>query len=45
MGQLFFVALMCVRVNFHCCRGRCLCQGLQGAKGVYSFYSRLVSSW
>jgi hypothetical protein len=42
-GLLGFVALMCVRVYFHYCSGGCLCQGLQGAGDVYSWYSRLVS--
>jgi hypothetical protein len=44
-GQLLgFVALVCVWVYF-CCHAGCLCQGLQGARGVYSWYSRLVSRW
>jgi hypothetical protein len=43
MGAAGFVTLMCVRVNFHCCSGGCLCQGFRGLWGVYSWYSRLVS--
>jgi hypothetical protein len=39
-GLLCFVALMNVWVYF-CCHGGCLCQGLQGAGVVYSWYSRL----
>jgi hypothetical protein len=34
-----------VWVYFCCCRGGHLCQGLQGAGGLYSWYSRLVSGW
>jgi hypothetical protein len=30
---------------FLLCSGGCLCQGLQGAVIVYSWYSRLVSGW
>jgi hypothetical protein len=43
MGLLSFVALVCVWVYFCCCSGGCLCQGLNGAGVVYSWYSSLVS--
>jgi hypothetical protein len=42
-GLLGFMALVCVKVYFCCYSGRCLCQELQGAGGVNSWYSRLVS--
>jgi hypothetical protein len=35
---LGFVALECVWVYFCCCSGECLCQGLNGVGGVYSWY-------
>jgi hypothetical protein len=38
---LGFVALECVWVYFCYCSGGCLCQRLQGARVVYSWYSRL----
>jgi hypothetical protein len=41
---LGFVVLVHVWVYF-CCSGGCLCQGLQGAGIVYSWYSRLISMW
>jgi hypothetical protein len=40
-----FVALGCVWVHFCCFSGGYLCQALQGAGVVYSWYSRLVSRW
>jgi hypothetical protein len=43
MGLLSFVALVCVWVYFGCCSEGCLCQGLNGAGVVYSWYSSLVS--
>jgi hypothetical protein len=43
-GLLGFVTLVCVWVYF-CCSGGCLCQGLQEAGVVYSWYSRLLSGW
>jgi hypothetical protein len=41
-GCWLFVALVCIRVYFHCCCEGYLCQGLQGAGGVNS---KLVSGW
>jgi hypothetical protein len=40
---LCFVTLMYARVYFCYCIGWCLSQGLQGAGGIHSWYSRLVS--
>jgi hypothetical protein len=45
MGLFGFVALVCILVYFCCCSVGCLCQGLQGARGMYSQYSKLVSKW
>jgi hypothetical protein len=43
MGDAGFMALVHVWVYFCCCSVGCLCQGLQEAAVVYSWYSRLVS--
>jgi hypothetical protein len=41
-GLLSFISLLRVWVYFCCYSGGCLCKGLQGARVLYSWYSRLV---
>jgi hypothetical protein len=43
--MLGFVALVCVFLYFYCCTVGCLCQGLQEAGVMQSWYNRLVSCW
>jgi hypothetical protein len=45
MGVLSFVTLVCFGVCFYCCSRGCLCQRLQGAGVVCSWYGRLISIW
>jgi hypothetical protein len=44
-GLLGFVDLVYVWLCICCYSGGCLCQGLQGADVVYSWYSNLVRRW
>jgi hypothetical protein len=42
MGAAEFCGLYAYRLYFCCCSGGYLCQGLQGAGDVYTWYNSLV---
>jgi hypothetical protein len=45
VGVIGFGTLMSVRVQFSCCSGGYLSQGLQRDKVMYGWYKRLIDGW